>query len=111
MGRLRLEDSTQQAMFSFAGGNSGALIFLFELLNADEVNFVVDLMTIDNMEIYEDKLYMLWNDCCNRNIKKVKKIFFLYRIGKITQIDIEERIKNVGYGLSFDDLLEGSDNQ
>lgn len=48
---------------------------------------------------------MLWNDCCDRNIEKVKKIIKFYRKGKITSKDIDERIKNVGYGKNFDDLI------
>lgn len=53
---------------------------------------------------------MLWNDCCNRNIAKVQKILQLYRIGKINQQIIDERIKNVGYGKDFDDFLENKHN-
>lgn len=105
MGRLRLEDSIQDTIFKYSGGNPGALTFLMKLIEVQEQNFFVDFMTIDNMELYEDKLYMLWNDSCNRDMNKVKKIFEYYRLGKITKKDIEERIKNVGYGKSFDDLL------
>ena len=108
MGRLKLQDSIQQVMFSFSGGNPGALNFLFELIKADEQNFFKDFMTIDKMQLYENKLYMLWNDCCKRDIQKAKKVLYLYRRGKISSKDIDERIKNVGYGQSFDDLLEGS---
>lgn len=106
MGRLRLEDSVQQAIFSFAGGNPGAIAFLFELIKANPERYITDFMTIDCMELYESKLYMLWNDCCNRDVNKVLRIFNQYRLGKITQQDIEDRVKTVGYGKSFDDLLE-----
>lgn len=106
MGRLKLENTIQETLFEFSGGNPGALTFLMKLIKEREDDFVIDLMTIDDMGLYESKLYMLWNDSCNRDIHKVIKIFDLYRIGKITQNDIEERIKNVGYGKSFEDLLE-----
>ena len=49
---------------------------------------------------------MLWNDCCNRDISKVIKILDYYEKGVIKQKDIDERIKEVGYGKSFDDLIE-----
>ena len=49
---------------------------------------------------------MLWNDCCNRDINKVIKILELYEREIITQKDIDDRIKNVGYGLNFDEFLE-----
>lgn len=63
-------------------------------------------MTLDKMELYEDRLYMLWNDCCKRDISKVIKILDYYKKGIIKQKDIDERIKNVGYGKSFDDLIK-----
>lgn len=106
MGRLKLEDSVQDTIFKYSGGNPGALTFLIQLIQVREHDFFVDFMTIDNMELYEDKLYMLWNDSCNRDIQKVIKIFKLYRLGVIKKQDIEDRVKNVGYGKSFDDLLE-----
>ena len=106
MGRLRLEDSVQETIMAYAGGNPGALTFLIELIKIKDNDFFVDFMTIDKMELYEDKLYMLWNDCCNRDMQKVISIFRLYRKRKIKQTDIEERIKNIGYGKSFDDFLE-----
>ena len=105
MARLNLNDSVMDAIINFSGGNPGALNTLMELQKARENSFVIDLMTLDNMELYESKLYMLWNDCCNRDISKVIRILELYRINKITQKDIDARVKNVGYGKDFSDLI------
>ena len=58
------------------------------------------------MELYGSYLYMLWNDCCNRDIKDVLKVIDGFKKEKIAKQDVEERIKNVGYGKSFADLLE-----
>ena len=106
MSRLEIFSTVSQNFINFAGGNPGAIKMLFELQNAVEDKTAIYLITLDKMELYEDKLYMLWNDCCNRDISKVIKILDYYEKGIINQIDIDERVKNVGYGKSFDDLIQ-----
>ena len=106
MGRLKVFETTTQNFINFAGGNPGAITTLFELQNVVQDKTAIYLITLDKMELYEDKLYMLWNDCCNRDISKVIKILDYYEKGIINQIDIDERVKNVGYGKSFDDLIQ-----
>lgn len=59
-GRLNLLDTMEQTMYKFSNGNPGALQTLFELLKANQENFFSNLLTIDRMEIYEDKLYMCY---------------------------------------------------
>lgn len=106
MSRLEIFSTVSQNFINFAGGNPGAIKMLFELQNTVEDKTAIYLITLDKMELYEDKLYMLWNDCCNRDISKVIKILDYYEKGIINQIDIDERVKNVGYGKSFDDLIQ-----
>lgn len=106
MSRLEIFGTVSQNFINFAGGNPGAITTLFELQKAVQDRTAIYLITLDKMELYEDKLYMLWNDCCNRDISKVIKILDYYEKGVIKQKDIDERIKEVGYGKSFDDLIE-----
>lgn len=106
MSRLEIFETTAQNFINFAGGNPGALTLLLELQKAVQDKIALYLITLDRMELYEDKLYMLWNDCCKRDISKVIKVLDYYEKGIINQIDIDERIKNVGYGKNFDDLIQ-----
>lgn len=108
MARLNIFGTFADNFISFAGGNPGALNTLFELQKEAKDRTALFLLTLDRMELYESHLYMLWNDCCNRDIKKVIKILELYEREIITQQDIDERIKNVGYGRNFDDLIKES---
>lgn len=107
MGRISLADTAQDIIIKLSDGNPGALTTLMELTKSYKNSFDAfpDYLAIDTMELYSSQLYMLWNDCCDRNIEKVKQIIKLYREGKITSKDIHERVKNVGYGKSFDDLI------
>ena len=90
MGRLKIFETTTQNFINFAGGNPGAITTLFELQKVVQDKTAIYLITLDKMELYEDKLYMLWNDCCNRDISKVIKILDYYEKGIINQIDIDE---------------------
>lgn len=111
MGRLKIFETTTQNFINFAGENPGAITTLFELQKVVQDKTAIYLITLDKMELYEDKLYMLWNDCCNRDISKVIKVLDYYEKGIINQIDIDERIKNVGYGKSFDDLIQDKEER
>lgn len=106
MSRINIFGTITENFINFAGGNPGAISTLFELQKEAGDKTVIYLMTLDKMELYEDRLYMLWNDCCKRDISKVIKILDNYKKGIIKQKDIDERIKNVGYGKSFDDLIK-----
>lgn len=106
MSRLNTFGTLEDNFISFAGGNPGALNTLFELMKEAKDRTALFLLTLDKMELYENHLYMLWNDCCNRDIKKMIKILELYEREIITQQDINKRIKSVGRGQSFDDFLK-----
>lgn len=111
MGRISLLDTMEETMMKFSNGNLGAMRALVELLNHNPEKMFQNLLTLDRMKLYEDKLYMLWNDSCDRDIQKVEEIIKQYRKGKIKQSDIEERIMTMDYGKKFDDLLEESINE
>ena len=106
MGRLKIFGTIEENFKIFSDGNPGAIKVLFELMKQAEDKIGLLLITLDKMQLYGSHIYMLWNDCCDRNINKVIKILELYELEIITQKDIDERIKNVGFGLNFDEFLE-----
>lgn len=83
MARLNIFGTFADNFISFAGGNLGALNTLFELQKEAKDRTALFLLTLDRMELYEREI--------------------------ITQQDIDERIKNVGYGRNFDDLIKESE--
>lgn len=109
MSKLEMTDNLGDVIIKLSEGNPGAMTTLFEIMNHfdnDEMEFLGTFLVIDSMALYGSQLYMLWSDCCNRDIEKTVKVINLYCNGVITDKDIEERIKNVGYGKSFDDLIQ-----
>ena len=112
MSKLELSDSFDKIMIKLSEGNPGALNVLFEIMkenNNDLLKSIPIFIMIDSMELYGSYLYMLWNDCCNKDIHKTIKVIDLYKRGEIGQPTLNERIRNVGRGKSFDDLLKESD--
>lgn len=108
MCKLEFKDNFSDMILKLSEGNPGAMTTLFEILkykDNDPLKFLGTFLVIDTMELYGRHLYMLWNDCCNRNVKKVLDVIKGYQLGEITNYDINQRIKNVSYGKSFDDLL------
>lgn len=59
----------------------------------------------DSIGLYGSKLYMLWNDCCDRDMDKVKSVLDARQRGKLTDQEILEHVAG-GWGTPFDDLLQ-----
>ena len=113
MSKLNMHETFSDIILKLSEGNPGAMTTLFEIMkhfDNNEVEFLGTFLVIDSMELYGSHLYMLWNDCCDRDISKVIKVIRKYCDGEISDNDISERIKNVGYGKSFDDLLEAKND-
>ena len=109
MNKIKNIDNIQDIIIQLSEGNPGALTTCFEILRETGSNIFEAIplfLTLDSMELYGSHLYMLWNDCCDRNIKAVIDVINGFITGKITKDDINERIKKAGYGKSFSDLLE-----
>ena len=84
--------------FDICKGNPGALTFLMQAYKLDMFAAEKGFKRMENAGITGSWLYMLWNDCCNRDIPKALKV--------MNEIDIEV-IKDHVFrprGLPFDDL-------
>ena len=110
--RIDLNDNFAQTITKMCEGNPGALNVLISIMKKYENDFnkiFPVLCVIDTMHLYGSHLYMLWNDCCDRDLNKTLKVIDYYCQGKINDNDINERIKSVGRGKSFDDLLRSDE--
>ena len=99
--RITIEDTVQSAIIKISEGNPGALTCMMELLE-DRMGYNFMLM-LDSLEIYGEKIYMLWNDCCDRDITRMKLIIKNWQQGYITMEEIHEHISG-GYGKPFDNV-------
>ena len=104
MSKIKLFDNPMSIIEKMSEGNPGAMAFCFEALKNPEEDLHILLMC-DTLGLYGEKLYMLWNDCCNRDIAKVRKVIKEYQSGRLSPAEIHKNLSN-GYGCPFDFLRE-----
>ncbi len=56
--------------FDICKGNPGALTFLIEAYKIHMGKAEMAFQKLQNADITGAKIYMLWNDCCERNVEK-----------------------------------------
>ena len=100
MGRLKFGKTMLDIICDFSEGNPGCAEFIMESLNKTPQFMMKVLMFADNNEIYGSKLYMLWNDCCDRDLDKVDKTIDYLLTNKVSQATIHENL-NRGRALPF----------
>lgn len=60
--------------FDICEGNIGALTFLMEAYDVDMFGAERAFQRMQDNNITGSRLYMLWNDCCDRDTKKALQI-------------------------------------
>ena len=91
-------------LFDFSDGNPGALRFSVEACQLDQPRAVEGLRRMRRSGIVGDKLYMLWNDCCDRDTKKAIDI--------MNERPIEDIIHHINYdegrGIPYEEDDDGN---
>lgn len=90
--------------FNICEGNPGALTFLMQAYDVDMFGAEKAFQRMQDNRITGCKLYMLWNDCCNRNTKLSLQIMTRCSIEKIKEhINYEGRR---GFAFTAEELEE-----
>ena len=82
-------------------GNPGAMQTIIQMLQ-DPSGFM-DLLSLDSLDIRGTRLYMLYSDCCDRNIKKFKRTLQLLRYGVFSHDEIMANLNVEAIALPFID--------
>ena len=88
-----------EVIITMADGNPGALTCMMQMVQSDPMA-MLDLLSLDSLGIYGSKLYMLWSDCCGRDMKKFKETIIAFREGKFSYEEIHANL-NQTYGKPF----------
>ena len=80
--------------FDMAMGNPGALAFMMEAYNPkkemrDIIQVEIAFRRMREANIKGSKLYMLWNDCCDRDTEKALEI--------MRENDIDDIVAHINY--------------
>jgi len=83
-----------EILYEMSEGNPGAIDCMIRLLKHDE-EAIFYIMFLDNMEIYGSKIYMIWNDCCNRDMTKFVETLQYLESGAVTKEEIHNNLNRV----------------
>jgi hypothetical protein len=104
--RLDITKTLREIIGDMSDGNPGCITFLCSLLkNYRHGNPIEYIKTLDYLDIYGSKAYMLWNDCCGRDIEKVELVLQNYSRGYLYDTDIYKHIDG-GRGEPFEGLKD-----
>jgi hypothetical protein len=118
--RIKLDMTVQEIIIKMCGGNPGALTVCMELLtkgrqvDPDALSGgLSSLLILDELGIYEERIYMLWNDVCGRHIGKTIAVLRAYQLNQLTGVDtktLNHAIDNRGAGINLDTVVEAVKN-
>ena len=101
---IRGDMTMTEMIVTMSEGNPGAVSVIMGILQDPFGLF--EILMLDGMDIRGSKLYMLSNDCCQRDPAKLKRTLLMLRCGVFTQEQIHENLGR-GYALPFiDDSIE-----
>lgn len=92
--RLTSEMSIKEAIITMSEGNPGALTCMMEMIDSNPMA-LLDILYFDSLGIYGSKIYMLWNDCCNRDMNKLNETLRYFREGDISEEEIHANLDKV----------------
>ena len=105
--RLSHMDSNVEIVQKLSEGNPGAMSVVCNILKKSETNIdlIMYLLVFDSLEVYGAKLYMLWNDCCDRDFDKLFAVIDALVDGKYSEEHIHAHINyNGGRGIPFEEV-------
>ncbi len=107
--RLTLEMSALEMINALWNGNPGAaaactdLVMFGPTIDPDSVlGGLAPLFHCDQLGIYGERLYMLWNDVCERSAVDMLALFRAYQLGAlagVTEAALNHAIDNRGEGI------------
>ena len=92
--RISAHMSMQDILITMSDGNPGALTCMMQMIQTDPMA-LLDILLFDSIGIYGSKIYMLWNDCCDRDMEKFKQTIQAFREGKFSEEEIHENLSRV----------------
>lgn len=94
--RLKGEDTVIDMIMKMSGGNSRAMTFLMNLIEESKyggaLGAIGQILLLDTMGIYEDRAYMLWNDCCDRSIEQTELVLRNFQMGHLSKEEIQQNL-------------------
>lgn len=88
--KINMNMGLQEVVLTMCENNHGALMIVLDMINRPES--FLDLLLCDSLDIRGVKLYLLYNDCCNRNKGKFNRTLLMIRHGIFTEEEIHQNL-------------------
>ena len=88
--RINMNMGLQEVVLTMCENNHGALMIVLDMINRPES--FLDLLLCDSLDIRGVKLYLLFNDCCNRSKEKFSRTLLMIRQGIFTEEEIQKNL-------------------
>ena len=92
--RIGLMDTGLDVITKMSEGNPGATKVLAQLMMRETLDGLGTILLFDTIGLYGRRIYMLWNDCCDRDLERVLQIMEAFRSGKIIIESIHEHVQD-----------------
>ena len=72
------------------------------------MRWLAQLMALDSLGIWEERVYMLWNDVCHRDTGKTIAVLRAYQLGQlagVTKQALDHAIDHRGQGLDLEAVV------
>lgn len=109
--RLELNMTKRDALMAICGLNPGALAAGTQIMQLagsidpdDAFGGLGTFMSLDRLNVWEDRMYLLWNDVCGRDLTKMIAVLRANQLGMIGRDAITDAIDN-RTSLDVDGLL------
>ena len=106
-----LNDTVMDIFVKLSEGNPGALNVCMQILedspkiDPDCAHPLITLFTFDDLGIYGSRIWMLYKDVCNQDLKATLGVMRGHQLGYITEHQLNHAIDNRGDGLDVTDIL------
>lgn len=97
MDRIQLTDNIMDVMVKMSDGNPGAIQALMDIHEngaaIDPQGFLGGLgaiMILDTWDIYGTDIYILWNDKCNKDVRKMLMIMRACQLGFLSHVKLQQ---------------------
>jgi len=112
MTRIEITDTMAGIVTKMSEGNIEAVSVLSQILEkTDEIdpdNFMGGLgviLSLDMSRVYGSRIWMLYNDVCNKNINHTLGLMRAHQLGFLSQEKLDHAIDNYGEGIDIVNLL------
>lgn len=113
--RIEANMSPQEVLITMGEGFPGAIAVCMELLKHGEqidpdaeLGGLSFLPLLDSLNIRGWRLYALWKDVCNKDVRNMMAVLRAYNLGRLAGIDektLQHAIDNQGEGIDLDTVM------